>query len=81
MENINFGFVWYSPDHNELVGVDDGSGGYAFMTENLCSARIFNTKENAEEYRDIWTRSGTDGYGYKAINWVLINLKNHGKER
>lgn len=74
MKNISMGYVWYSPTKDRLVGIDSGSGGYATFTVWLGSASIFNSIKSALEYREIWTRSGTDAYGYNADKWELFDI-------
>lgn len=56
-----------------LVGIDAASGNYPFLTGDVQLAKIFNKREEAENYRKSMPRAAW--YIDKNIDFVVVEYK------
>jgi len=58
----------------QYIALDHSSGGYPYVSRDIRNIYVWNTKEAAESYRDIFTRGSTMGGLSAASSWRVVEV-------
>ena len=58
----------------QYIGLDHGSGGYPYHAEGIRDIFVWNTKEDAEKYRQVFVRGSSIGGMSPASTWRIVEV-------
>lgn len=58
----------------QYIGLDHGSGGYPYVADGIRDIFVWQTREDAEKYRQVFVRGSTIGGVSPARNWRIVEV-------